>query len=971
MDLSKLSTEDLQALRAGDLGRVSTQGLQELQRQQVAAAPQTQSAARAAAQANPVDNTMGMSRAELAAAGVGKAISDVGASARQGVSWLGNKLGVVSDADHARLQAELDEQARIDRRLMDNGAALAGNVAAQIGAAFIPGTGQLALARKADALWKAGGAANIARSLGTAGALGAAQNVAMNPRTGDDSLLGQGAGGMAAGAVGQLLAPALSAGVQFGRHVLAGPQGQAGRAIGTAASAGRPPDAAALRALAEATRRNATEIVPGSLPTAVQAADNAGISQLARNVQNRVQGGALAGRAADQNAARLAYLGQVAPIRGTAVEAAEEAGRVVADESGAWRDMLKAAERGKYQEAMDSGIALQMPAKRDALGVLKRFYPRGPVAGDPHASTLHAFAAQLEAGAPVPLAEFDALRKQAGNKARALSRGVGESDPTAAAAWGALKDLFDGQEVAAIARSERLRPTGQGPHGPVFGGLSGDWQNAAAHLYRTGTGEVPSALAHADVPGPISLVYGVKPGAGVEGSGVAKLVDKHPEVLQDLPGFLSSMRADQARSGPNRIRLTDGDLRHGVVRLDKDSTPSSPWLLTAFEKQNPAQGGVRAAPGARTDTAGFVGGGDTARPAGIGSVLQTPPGAFGPDWQEAQRLLAAAEQMKAMPAIAQKYRGMAQALLDKLQASGVDTGPLFGRAPPAAPALPGPDIAASFRAFDQALNPPPPPRDPRQYVGDLAGAMTPEQAAPLSAGRALHAERKSRFDTGPAGLLWRTGADGAPRLEGAEVAKNFFHGGANQAQAVEALNRIALERGPGKQAMRSYAMTDLVQQATNAADTLSPAKYERWVEQRAEALKGLLSAEQLGKVKAVLDDLKRADKATNAGRAVGSNTEQNKVTAGVLGGAVLDYLASRVRYVGPFIAGGMRDAQRTHTAGLLDAILADPTRTAAALDTYAGLLDPNLWQRGLGYAPAVANPLTGGLLGSLQSQPNH
>jgi len=900
MDLSKLSTEDLQALRAGDLGRVSTQGLQELQRQQTAAAPQTQSAARAAAQAQPVDNTMGMGPGMLALAGVGKAINDVGASARQGASWLGNKLGLVSDADYARLQAELDEQARIDRRLMDNGAALAGNVAAQVGAALIPGTGQLSLARKADALWKAGGAANIARSLGTAGALGAAQNVMMNPRTGDHGLLGQAAGGMAAGAAGQLLAPALSAVVQGGRQVLAGQQGQAGRAIGTAASAGQVPDAAALRALAEATRRNAVELVPGSLPTGVQAADNAGISQLARTVANRVQGGALAGRAADQNAARLALLGRVAPIQGDSISAAENAGRLVAEESGAWRDMLKGAERGKYREAMDSGAALKLPAHRDAEAVLARFYPRGPVAGDPHAATLHAFAAQLDAGAPVPLAEFDAMRKQAGNKARALARGVGESDPTAAAAWGAVKDLFDGQEMAAVARSERLRPTGVGPHGPVFGGLAGDPMNAVAHLYRVGAGEVPGALTHADVPGPISLVYGSKPGPSVEGSGVAKLVDKHPEALQDLPGFLASMRADTAASGPNRIRLTDGDLRHGVVRLDRDSAPSSPWLLTAFEKQNPARGGVRAAPGARTDTAGFGGGGDTARPTGFASLS---------------------------------------------------------------------DIEASFRAFDQALNPPPPLRDPRQYVGDLAGAMTPEQAAPLSAGRALHAERQARFGTGPAGLLWRTGADGAPRLEGAEVAKNFFHGGANQAQAIDSLNCIVLDRGPGKQAMKSYAITDLVQSATNKADELSLPKYERWVEQRSQALKGLLSGEQLGQVRAVLMDLKRADKAANAGRATGSNTAQNLAGDSLLGGAVLDYLAGRVPYVGPFVAGGMRDAQRTRSAGLLDAVLADPARTAATLNTYAGLLDPNLLQHGLAYTPAVMNPLAGGLLGSLQSQP--
>ncbi len=111
MDLTRLSTDDLMALRAGDLGRVSTQGLQELQRQNAAADPQAKLSARAAAQAEPIDNTMGMGRAELAAAGLGKAFNDAAMSLHQGANWLGNKAGVVSDADYAKLQADLDEQA--------------------------------------------------------------------------------------------------------------------------------------------------------------------------------------------------------------------------------------------------------------------------------------------------------------------------------------------------------------------------------------------------------------------------------------------------------------------------------------------------------------------------------------------------------------------------------------------------------------------------------------------------------------------------------------------------------------------------------------------------------------------------------------------------------------------------------------------------------------------------------------------
>lgn len=895
MDLTRLSTDDLMALRAGDLGRVSTQGLQELRRQNAAADPQAKLSARAAAQAEPVDNTMGMGRAELAAAGLGKAFNDVAMSVRQGANWLGNKVGVVSDADYAKLQAELDEQARIDKRLMSNGWAIAGNMGGQLGAALLPVFGQVQAARTADALWKLGGAANILRSLGVAGGLGAAQNVVMNPRTSDDSLLGQAATGGALGALGQgVIAPALGGLTQLGRTLLAGDSGRAGRSIGTAASAGRRPDAAAMRALAEAAQRNNAQIVPGSLPTGVQALDNEGVSQLARVVANRVQGGAMAGRAADQNAARLAYLGSVAPIRGDAITAAEDAGQLVAKEAGERRDMLKAAARQKYDEAAQRGAALALPAKSQAKRVLEKFYPRGPVPGDPHAATLHAFVAGLDSPGPVPLAEFDAMRKQAGNKARALARGMGENDPTAAAAWRAITDLFNEAEKAAVAKSGPLMPTGHGPWGPVYGGLTGDADNAVAHLLRMQTGEVPGALGHRQVKHPIDLIWGHAGTGKSDGAGLAKLNAYHPEALQDLQGLLNRTSVRPEASGANRLRMAGPNGEDAVVSLDWRGDPKT-WLLSAFERNPESAGRSMNLPGALGEGAA------ASTPAALGGSL--------------------------------------------------------------------PDIEASFKAFDRALNPPLPPRDPRQYVGDLLGAMMPDQAAPLQAGRALHAERKARFDTGPARLLFQTGADNLPRAQGAEAARNFFNSGAAQAEAIDSLNRIVLERGPGKRAMQSYAITDLVQSATNKADELSLPKYERWVEQRSQALKGLLDGEQLGKVKAVLLDLKRADRAANAGRATGSNTAQNLAGDSMLGAGLLDALSAKVPYVGPWVAGSMRDAQRTRSAGLLDAILADPTRTAGALDAYAGLLDPNLLQRGLIYTPAVMNPMAGGLLESLRSEP--
>lgn len=60
-----------------------------------------------------------------------------------------------------------------------------------------------------------------------------------------------------------------------------------------------------------------------------------------------------------------------------------------------------------------------------------------------------------------------------------------------------------------------------------------------------------------------------------------------------------------------------------------------------------------------------------------------------------------------------------------------------------------------------------------------------------------------------------------PRLQGAQRFDAFFNAGAKQREAVEQLNRMTRGDAQVKQAFYSAAMTDLVQSASNAADTLS------------------------------------------------------------------------------------------------------------------------------------------------------
>lgn len=473
-------------------------------------------------------------------------------------------------------------------------------------------------------------------------------------------------------------------------------------------------------------------------------------------------------------------------------------GVTAAAEAGEGRALLQDLARQKYAEAAASGAELLLPEQSGAKAVLQRFYPRGPLPSDPHARALHDFVGAMEGGAgPVPMTEFDALRKQAGNKARALSRGMGETDPTAAAAWAAVKDLFDDAEAQALAKSDRLVPTGKGPWGPVYGGLAGDPENAVAHLLRTGRGEVPAAATHPHA-GAVDLV------AGNADYGLNHIAEQgREESLRRLPGLLrNGTWFSRPSSGSGRTYLSDG-AHEGVVRMQWDDQAKQ-WMPTAYEltpkRKIPLETG-------RT----------TSR-AGSGSGLLFP---------------------------------------------GHQAGDAIF-----------PDIESSFKLFDETLNPAAPARNPRQYSGGLLGALLPEQAAPLRAGRSLHGERKARFDAGPLGFAWRTGADGMPAAQGAELGARLVHSGKTQVEDVQALKRAVLERGPTMRAAKDYAITDLIERSTQRgadADTaaLLPAQYGRWMDARGGLLRELFDGRERGLLGAVRDDLSRATRASTLGSDVG------------------------------------------------------------------------------------------------------
>lgn len=273
MDLTKLSTDDLMAIRAGDLSKVSTAGLQQLRADAFGAKVEAQTAADRA----EYDPTKGMSGTEKFLSGAGKAMTDI-------VRGAGQRFGLVS-------QESIDESAARDAPLMKTGAgqagAVTGSVATALPAIMIPG----------------------ANTVAGAGAIGALQGALQPTETGQsvvkNALLG---GGLGSGGV--VLGRGVNALYQGAKGLVepfseAGRQRIVGRTIDRFAA-----DPAKVRAA------SAAPTMTGANPTLAEASGDAGIATLQRAVEqlDPAAAAAMQERLMANNAARI---GTVADVAGT------------------------------------------------------------------------------------------------------------------------------------------------------------------------------------------------------------------------------------------------------------------------------------------------------------------------------------------------------------------------------------------------------------------------------------------------------------------------------------------------------------------------------------------------------------------------------------------------------------------------------------------------------------------------------
>jgi hypothetical protein len=155
---------------------------------------------------------------------------------------------------------------------------------------------------------------------------------------------------------------------------------------------------------------------------------------------------------------------------------------------------------------------------------------------------------------------------------------------------------------AAVLHAEQLageiaEPRKVGQFGPIYrpDEFGGDWQAAVRTLRDNDGGEISGMLSHPEV-GPIDIVWGRYDATNPKRSaGLAKIVGKHPEVVEQLPSLLQEMSVFERSE--NRIRLRSKTHR-AVVRLDYDGE-SKTWLMTAFEDGGRRAGKMTDRPGNR------------------------------------------------------------------------------------------------------------------------------------------------------------------------------------------------------------------------------------------------------------------------------------------------------------------------------------------------------------------------------------
>lgn len=232
--------------------------------------------------------------------------------------------------------------------------------------------------------------------------------------------------------------------------------------------------------------------------------------------------------------------------------------------------------------------------------------------------------------------------------------------------------------------------------------------------------------------------------------------------------------------------------------------------------------------------------------------------------------------------------------------------------------------------------------------GALPGETFSQESANLyRKALAEHAAKKAQFNTGPQAAIFRTGSDGLPAKEGAEVAPLFWNSGNAQIENMQAFKRLTKEDKSLVALMKSNATTEARQMgAKGPMDSLTFDAFNKWMKNHAGAAKELFTEQELSTLRAIQKDLKTAASANSLGQAQGSNTAQNIFSMGALGNSRAQAVANNIPLgVGKYVTGplfGMaKENAMTNRNAILSQLLEDPAVMADALKMYSQRQPPS------------------------------
>ena len=176
----------------------------------------------------------------------------------------------------------------------------------------------------------------------------------------------------------------------------------------------------------------------------------------------------------------------------------------------------------------------------------------------------------------------------------------------------------------------------------------------------------------------------------------------------------------------------------------------------------------------------------------------------------------------------------------------------------------------------------------------IENSLPPEMRAKWLEANSSHAAMGQRFDTGPQAALFQT-RNGAPLVQGDEIANKFWHGASGLSDDVKAFRRLVDDNPAMLGQFRSMLTTEGASTQT-AGGNLS-AKFPKWLEQHLPGLQEAFDPKDVKALQNIAADIRRSAAADAAGASKGSPTYRNSANALSLGWLDSPWLDKTAQFV--------------------------------------------------------------------------